>query len=563
MSQPLDTKEPAELSLGQRIFVICLGFLGIGLGILILSNPLNQDFETSGERNAGSLGFLMQLLWNPIGAIAAFIIGGIILLVAFLPNQKKNNSKKPQSAQDLETRTTPRNTIIALLPEGNMQLSNQALQNAVQHFYPDQTGKIEVIELPQTTPQKWLARARFGDHVVRLKGRPEPISQAVQQETLSHSAHPSAMLEPMYAHQAHIALQYERGSDQASEQLEALHIVASALLEQGLLGIADEQASNALPRLLIERNYQTGQLLEYKELLPSEMYTGTVQKAQPDGTVWFATRGFERFELPNFAYHGHANELNTAHDLFNHALNYMYTTKTKIDADHTSKFGDHHVKFSAPEAAASYLGHGNTPTLVMTLEEPFDPGEAPDPAQTALRPIIPEAAQPEEPRAAPTTPMIPTAPSRHKPLNPAELEWLNTHGLHALRLLGGFSGKSYSQAPSDIPEAMDIIADMVDALSKIKTGGYSVEQKQKVAMQLGLLWGQQTVQAYGFTWARPTAQSFVVIDDENEDIDPVELIQHILIGEDEPIKASAIFNMSSPLRKSIELDIPAMRLDLN
>ncbi len=556
MSQVVDTKKPAELSFGQRIFVICLGLLGIGLGFLILNNPLDPN-------NEQSYGVLMQMLWNPIGAVIAFVIGSIILLLALLPNQKKTDSQMAQSAQDLEQHNAPRNTIIALMPEGEMRLSNQALQNAVQHFYPNQDSQAEVTELPQATPQKWLARARFGDHVVRMVGKPMAISQAVQHETLFHSAHPSAMLDSMNAHQAHIALQYERGSDQPAEQLEALHIVASALLAQGLLGIADEQACNALPRLLIERNFQTRQLLEYKDMLPSEMYTGTVRKVQPDGTIWFGSRGFERFGLPNFVYRGTTNDANTAHELFNRVLNYIHTTGAKIDADHTVEFGDHQIKFSKPDVE-TYFAHGNTPTLLMTIEEPFDPGEAPDPSQTELRPIEPENFQPEQPRAAPiTTPISAATPPRHNPLNPAELEWINSHGLHALRLLGGFSGKSYSQAPSEIPEAMEIIADMVDALGKVKTGGYSAEQKQKVAMQLGLLWGQQTVQAYGFTWARPTAQSFVVIDEDNEEIDPVEMIQQILLGEDEPIKASAIFNMSSPLRKSIELDLPSMRLDLN
>jgi hypothetical protein len=54
-----------------------------------------------------------------------------------------------------------------------------------------------------------------------------------------------------------------------------------------------------------------------------------------------------------------------------------------------------------------------------------------------------------------------------------------------------------------------------------------------------------------------------VYDDDSDDLDPVELLRDILLGEDEPIKASAMFNMSSPLRKSIELDIPSLRLDLN
>jgi hypothetical protein len=558
MSQAANTQEPAELSLGQRIFVICLGLLAVGLGFFILNTPLAEDFDTSG------IGSVVQVFWNPIGAITPFLIGGLILLVALLPNNKKTNAKKPELGQSLEKSNAPRNTITALMPEGEIKLSSQALQDTIKHFYPDRNLNAEVIELPQSSPHKWLARARYGEVIVRLVGKPEPISQAKQQETLFHSSYPSAMLAPLYEHKAQIALQFERGSERPAEQLEALHIVASALLEQGLLGIADEQACNALPRLLIERNFQTRHLLEYKDMLPSEMYTGTEQKIMYDGSVWFSSRGFERFDLPNFVFQGNANELSIAHEIFNRILNYLYATDAKIDADHTAEFGEHYVKFFKPSEDEQHLVHGHTPTLIIRLEDPFDLGEAPAIRATRAESAPQAVAQPiPKPIIPANPPAAAPIPSRHKRLLPAELEWIHAHGLHALRLLSSFSGRNYSQAPSDIPDAMEIISDMVDALGKVKMGGYSAEQKEKIALQFGLLWGQQATQAYSFAWARPSAQSFIVYDDDSDDLDPIELLRDILLGEDEPIKASAMFNMSSPLRKSIELDIPSLRLDLN
>ena len=508
----------APLSFGQRIFAFCVALLAFGLALLIFKFPLDHWYNASGGYRARLVVYAIELFWGPIGIILSIGFGLLMFMVTFSKDREtvSRDPKKPQSAQSLEKRSTPRNAVTALMPRGATQLTTAALQKALKQLDPSATSSAEIIELPDGSTEKRLARARFGNHVVRLTGLNTPISQAVQLETIYHSSFPSALLAPMYDHGAQIGLQYERGTDDPALQMEALHIVACALLDAGLLGIVDERACNAVPRAYFERAMKNRTGLDYASGLPSEVCTGTVQHVQSDASVWFASRGFERFGAPNFAVKGDANHAALAHEFFNKMLNYIYVYKAGVEAGHTSDLGGHFVRFYEPAANEAFLRYGNHETLVIAIEDeqavPLEP-----PARSTSAPSL-------EPRNLPTAVsfsvertmgtgdlvsmqlFLTRVSAAHVPLTAAESQWMRGHIDLAVGLMLSLIGKKDTKQTTNLND----IYDLVKAIDVLKIRGFSPEQERQLSLEFGLLFGELIAAKYDFKWSRPSSESFVI-----------------------------------------------------
>jgi hypothetical protein len=334
-------------------------------------------------------------------------------------------------------------------------------------------------------------------------------------------------------------LQYERGSDDPAVQMETLHIVACALLEVRLLGIVDEQACTAVPRAYFEEALKSRAGLEYTSALPSEVCTGTVQLVQPDASVWFASRGFERFGAPNFAVKGDANHAPLAHEFFNKLLNYAYLHKASVEAGHTTELGGSFVRFYEPASNEGFLRHGNRTTLVIVVEGSDQSQHMAPPARgsntmasvsasavaaratvngTAQTVAIPAAALPLE---FPQTPVT----AAHRALSTTEREWVDGHAQHALKTIMGLNGQNSLSGKDNL----SLVHDLEKAIGVVQTRGYSLEQKQQLGLQMGLLYGRLIVTQYSLAWARPSEHSFVVHNPQTA-IDPVALVRDLIVN---------------------------------
>ncbi len=529
--------------------------------------PLTQEYAGSGGSRARLVVFLIQVFWHPIGAIISGLFGLFMLFAVFSKSGNEKQGSHPTGSQAPGISDKPiaqRLSVVALMSDGKAHLSTDALQKALHYLNPAEPVKAEAIEFPAPSTGGWLTRARFGVHAVRLTGIPEPLSQKIQLETLYHSLSRPEWLEPMGRHRAQIVLQYERGTDNPAEQMQALHVVASALLGLGLLGIVDEGATNAIPSAELERNFQTRELLLYGRLLPINTFTGVVQKVLPDGRVWFASRGHERFGAPNFAYRGTSNEAGMVTQHFNDLLNYIYRHKVVIEAGHTTELSEHFVRFAEPQADESFLVDGNTTTLTLLPENESQPTTTPPSSQTVSEERVSEQTGSGQ-TVSTQTPLAPAA--AYRPLGVDELEWIDRQTQHAERILMGFSGQDYAQ-PRD---PAGIVADLTASLEPIRARGYSREQLHKLALPFGLLCGSQVVRAHGYLWARPSADRFVVYTANVNSLDPVEMMRGVFLENDDGLKLSATFNLFSPqtqdaAKRSSSLAedaIPGLRLGLN
>ncbi len=522
-----------NLGIGHRIFSLVIAIIAFSLALLIFKFPLDHWYEAHGGLRARLIIYALELFWGPIGIVISSGFGALMLLVTFGKNtEPKADTKKPQPAQSLEKRSMPRNTITALMPARAIQLSTADLQRTLEKLLPDSASSAEVIELPDGTAHKRLARARFGDHVVRLAGLDQLISQAVQLETIDHSSFPAALTAPLHDHRAQIGLQYERGSDDPAVQMEVLHILACALLNNGLLGVVDQQACNAVPSAYFEQLLREGRAaLEYTTGLPSEICTGTVQFVQPDAAVWFASRGFERFGAPNFAVKGDADDAPRAHEFFNKLLNYVHLHRASVEAGHTTELGGQLVRFYEPSVSEGFLRHGQHTTLVIAVENKAEiPLEPPTRSSNASK-LDPRSLPVPTPLTVPRasgeevtiTLLLTRVSSAHVKLTNAESQWKDAHIYLAINLM-----HSLTETPSASKTTnLDDVYDLVRAIDVLRTRGFSHEQLKRAALQFGLYFGEMIASEQKLTWARPTDNSFV-IHNKRTALDTVAFVQDIV-----------------------------------
>lgn len=215
-----------------------------------------------------------------------------------------------------------------------------------------------------STESGLLAVIEADDHQLRCIGFSFPLPPEVQRSTIHLSNWEDAMKAPLYAHQAHIILFYDSGPANPAEQLTLLYALAAALKP---LGIADETAHNAIPRSFLDYLADPERLDECETTLPSMMCTGIIKYQLPDCSVYYVTRGFNRFGLSNLAHHAPFGSGEMVMNLFDTLLNYQWQSGQKLGPGHTSENSTQFMEFHDPPSEFAEALSGGHPVLDVLL----------------------------------------------------------------------------------------------------------------------------------------------------------------------------------------------------
>ncbi len=204
----------------------------------------------------------------------------------------------------------------------------------------------------------------IGEHVLGLDQRNQPLTPEAQQQTIHLSHWDDALKAPLYSHRAHMVLSYQGGAASVAEQLCLLYALATALQP---LGLADETACTALPGPLLPQLFTPESLSECERILPTMLCCGVLKYELPDHSVYYVSRGFERFGFSNLAYRAPAGSGNTVMELFDTLLNYQWSSKTPLGPGHTSENSTQFMQFfDPPEEYAAALS-GGFPVLDLAV----------------------------------------------------------------------------------------------------------------------------------------------------------------------------------------------------
>ncbi|GEM47119.1 hypothetical protein DC3_27540 [Deinococcus cellulosilyticus NBRC 106333 = KACC 11606] len=195
----------------------------------------------------------------------------------------------------------------------------------------------------------------FGPHKIRVVGLPAALPRDVQQRTIHLSHWPQTTKDSLYQHRAHLVCFYEGTREDAREQLLALYQLALAFGNLGLLGVADEAAFNVTPVAVVQDIFTSMKVGDLKTDFPAMLWTNLLKFHRPDGPIWYATRGFERFGAPNFALLGQPGEAAETFDLFTALLRYVVSSGAELQAGHTAEVGNLPLRFVAPYEYEDFL----------------------------------------------------------------------------------------------------------------------------------------------------------------------------------------------------------------
>lgn len=262
---------------------------------------------------------------------------------------------------------------------GEYKMQNQAANQADSLFFLlfDRTPRfepgavltaIESIE-PAQQGKSWNGRAtdtliRFEDHAFLLV----TVSASLPAEfatVVSKTNWALASKQRMQQHVGHIACKYSGANPDPTEQLVAVLKLAAAMVPFGLVGISHWQSGISVPAEALTVVTQIDVLAESRRTIPIGIWTGFETYAQPDGRVWFRTRGFHRWGKPDLAYLGEQREASEIQGLFQNLLSYMRDNGLVLKAGQTANNGDSLLTFSLPAEDRSALESSNDIVVVQ------------------------------------------------------------------------------------------------------------------------------------------------------------------------------------------------------
>lgn len=195
------------------------------------------------------------------------------------------------------------------------------------------------------TDSGFLADCRLDEHAFRLIGfdLPAPSGTTERPIRCSHWRHDQKRA--LKAHRAHIVCIYESGSSDSTEQLIAFYRLAGHYLNQGLIGLIDEDAWNCVPAALIADEIAPENLAVIRDDMPMGLWTGFVKFKRRAGGIWYCTKGFHRWGLSDFAYLGQADEARATYEMFWALFDFLRVSGQPIGVGHKAELGRERLAF--------------------------------------------------------------------------------------------------------------------------------------------------------------------------------------------------------------------------
>ncbi len=211
----------------------------------------------------------------------------------------------------------------------------------------------------------------FDGHRFRLVGFDAPAPKGAVGNAIECSHWKQKDKEPLRAHTAHVVTAYLGEATDPSDRQVALLRLAGALFEAGLVGVVDEDAWNCLPAHALREMLKPGSLAECRETIPLGLWTGFVKMFKTEEDVWFCTKAYPRWGVPNFAFFGKHDQAEEAFALLSGLFSYVRGSGATIKIGDTAQFGELLLRFEAVTEFPDYL-EGPLGTRVVRLVTPAE-----------------------------------------------------------------------------------------------------------------------------------------------------------------------------------------------
>lgn len=198
-----------------------------------------------------------------------------------------------------------------------------------------------------------------GPHLIILNGEKGALSAETAERSIHLSNWSEEMVAALYDHQAHAYLTYS-GEAPKPTQLALLYAVATAFAP---VGVADLTAHNAIPGELLPDFFPAESLEECRTAIPTMLWTGIIKYQLPDRSVYYVTRGFERFGVANLAHRAPFGSGEMVMNLFDTLLNYQLSSGSLLAPGHTSENSTQHMSFREPLPEFAESLSGGLPVL--------------------------------------------------------------------------------------------------------------------------------------------------------------------------------------------------------
>ncbi|WP_338845157.1 hypothetical protein V8J88_15805 [Massilia sp. W12] len=210
----------------------------------------------------------------------------------------------------------------------------------------------------------------FDGHVIRVLGLNEDADGEAVQNALNAANCTREDKARMRAHRSHFFCQYLDGNPDVSAQLMALCQVALALEKTGAFALLDMEAWSCNPLLIVRQLLQLESAEQIIANPPVELWGGFVKFFVDENNIWFCSKAYHRWGVPDFAWFGQMPQAQEAYDLFRALFSYVREHGAQLKVGDTAQFGDNLLlRFGAIDPENEFL-QGGGETLVIERLNP-------------------------------------------------------------------------------------------------------------------------------------------------------------------------------------------------
>lgn len=210
----------------------------------------------------------------------------------------------------------------------------------------------------------------FDGHLIRVIGFDAPVPEEVVKNAIDCAHWKKEDKAPMRTHRTHIVCQYLEGEAYPNQQMLAMNKVAGCFLAHGLIGCVDPDAWNCVPAHVLQEMLTEQNQITFAEHPPLIVWAGFVKFFTDNDHIWFCSKGFHRWGVPDFAWLGPMSEAEQAWELFQALFHYVLDNDVNLNVGDTAQFGDNLIlRFAAVTDYEEYL-NGPLGTLVIERLNP-------------------------------------------------------------------------------------------------------------------------------------------------------------------------------------------------
>lgn len=234
-------------------------------------------------------------------------------------------------------------------------------------------GPVEIdAEVWDPESESYHVFCHFGGHTLRILGFPSPADGESVQNALDCANCSREDKALMRAHGSHYFCQYYDGVSDVGAQLLAINQLGLALESAGAFALLDMEAWTCTPLRLVRQLLQLESAQNLIQHPPVEMWAGFVKFFVTDSDIWFCSKAYHRWGVPDFAWFGQMLQAQEAYDLFRALFDYVRNQGAQLRVGDTAQFGENLIlRFGSINPQDEFL-QGGGETLVIERLNPAD-----------------------------------------------------------------------------------------------------------------------------------------------------------------------------------------------